>query len=187
MVTSNDLKKGMTILHKGVVHKIMDFQHIKPGKGPAFVRSKLKNLDTLSIFEHTFRAKESLEQAIVEKRTLQYIYRDKDMYYFMDTETYEQLPIDQKSIEHILDFLKEEMMVNFTFYKNRIIDSSLPDFMEFEVVEAQPGVKGNTVQGGTKPVTIDTGKVIQVPLFINQGDILKIDTRTGRYIERVNK
>ena len=185
MITSNDLKNGMTIIYNGIIHQILEFQHIKPGKGHAFVRTKLKNLINGSIFEYTYRAKEPIEQAIVDKKSLQYIYRDKNLYYFMDIETYEQIPIDEKLLEHLLDFMMEEVMVSFTFYNDEIIEASLPDFMGIKVAEALPGVKGDTVQGGTKPVTLETGKVVQVPLFINEGDTLKIDTRTGRYIERM--
>lgn len=187
MITSNDLKNGMTIIFNNVVHQILEFQHIKPGKGHAFVRTKLKNLNTNAIFEHTYRAKEPIEQAIVDKKQLQFLYRDKNLYYFMDPETYEQIPVDQEIVKDLLDFMLEETMVQFTFYKNEIIEAFLPDFMNIKVVEALPGLKGNTVQGGTKPVTLDGGKIIQAPLFINEGDVLRIDTRTGRYIERVNQ
>ena len=185
MITSNDLKNGMTIIHNGVLHQILEFQHIKPGKGHAFVRTKLKNLNSNAIFEHTFRAKEPIEQAIVDKKQLQYIYRDKNMFYFMDPETYEQMPVNEEKLTHCLDYLKEEELVHFTFYNAEIVEANIPDFINLKVVEALPGIKGDTVQGGTKPVTLETGKVVQAPLFINEGDVLKIDTRTGRYIERV--
>ena len=175
----------MTIVHNGVLHQILEFQHIKPGKGHAFVRTKLKNLTSNAIFEYTFRAKEPIEQAIVDKKQLQYIYRDKNMFYFMDTDTYEQMPVNGEKLEHCLDYLKEEEMVHFTFYNNDIIEATIPDFINLKVTEALPGIKGDTVQGGTKPVTLETGKIVQAPLFINEGDVLKIDTRTGRYIERV--
>lgn len=186
MITSNDLKNGMTIIFNGVIHEVIEFQHIKPGKGHAFVRTKLKNLQTNAIFEYTYRAKEPIEQAIVDKKSLQYLFRDKDVFYFMEPDTYEQIPIDIHIIEPFLDYLKEEDLIEFKFYEGEVVEVNLPDFINLKVAEALPGLKGNTVQGGTKPVTLETGKVIQAPLFINTGDILKIDTRTGRYIERVN-
>ncbi len=185
MVSSNDLRPGITIILNSVIHQVIGSQHIKPGKGPAFVKAKVKNLITGSIFEHTFRAKESIEQAIIEKKALQFLYRDKNLYYFMDQETYEQTPINEDKVAHTLDFLREEDVVNFTFYEGEPIDVSLPDFVSLTVTEALPGAKGDTATGGSKPVTLETGKVIQVPLFINEGEILKIDTRTGRYVERV--
>lgn len=185
MITSNDLKNGMTIMFNGVIHTILEFQHIKPGKGHAFVRTKLKNIENGSIFEHTYRAKEPIEQAIVEKKYLQYIYRDKNLFYFMDTETYEQIAVDLEKMKDHLDYLKEEAMLHFTFYEGQVLEVTLPDFMNLAVTGALPGVRGDTAQGGTKPVTLETGKVVQVPLFINEGDVLKIDTRTGRYVERV--
>ncbi len=185
MITSNDLRNGMTIIYNGVIHEVVDAQHIKPGKGHAFVRTKLKNMITNALFEYSFRAKEPLEQAIVEKKELHYLYRDKDVFYFMDSANYEQTPVHQTKIEGLLEYLKEEQSVYFTFFNNEVIEASLPDFINLKVTEASPGVKGDTVQGGTKPVTLETGKVVQVPLFINEGDILKIDTRTGRYVERV--
>lgn len=184
-MNSNDLRPGITIVLNKVLHEILENQHVKPGKGPAFVKAKVKNLITGSIFEHTFRAKEPVEQAIVEKTTLQYLYQDRDLYYFMDSETYEQTPINKDKIAHCLDYLKENEPVHFMFFDGQVIDAKLPDFVNLEVTEALPGVKGDTASGGSKPVTLETGKVIQVPLFIKQGEFLKIDTRTGRYVERV--
>lgn len=187
MITSNDLKNGMTIIHNSTVHEILDFQHIKPGKGHAFVRTKLKNLKNGTIFEHTFRAKEPLEQAIVDKTQLQYLYRDKNMFYFMDNETYEQTPVDERLILPYIDYLIEEQMVSFVFYDGEIIDVSFPEFINLRVTSAAPGAKGNTAQGATKPVTLETGKEIQAPLFINEGDLLRVDTRNGKYVERVKE
>ncbi len=185
MITSNDLRNGMTIIYNGVIHEVIDAQHIKPGKGHAFVRTRLKNLVTNSQFEYSFRAKEPLEQAIVEKKELKYSYREKDYIYFLDSSNYEQIPVPIEKMQALLEYLKEEESVYFTFYNNEVVEAYLPEFMVFKVTEALPGVKGDTVQGGTKPVTLETGKVVQVPLFINEGDMLKIDTRTGRYVERV--
>lgn len=185
MITSNDLRNGMTIIYNGVIHEVVDAQHIKPGKGHAFVRTRLKNLVNGSQFEYSFRAKEPLEQAIVDKRELKYSYRDKDVIYFMDGSTFEQVPVHVEKVQTLLEYLKEEEIVYFTFYEGQVIEASLPEFMTFRVKEALPGIKGDTVQGGSKPVTLETGKVVLVPLFIVEGDVLKIDTRTGRYVERV--
>lgn len=187
MISSNDLRPGMTIVHRDAVHEVVEYQHIKPGKGHAFVRAKLKNMINGSIFEENFRSKQPLDQAIVEKKELEYLYRDKDMFYFMDPENYEHTPVSQKILEPLLEYLKEGEKVYFTFYQGQVLQVNLPDFMSLKVAFTLPGVKGDTAQGGTKPATLETGKVVQVPLFINEGDKLKIDIRTGRYIERVSQ
>lgn len=186
-MNSNDLRGGMTILIKGVVHEVIESQHHKPGKGPAFVRSKLKNLNTGSIFEQTFRAKESLEQAIVDKKDMQFLYRDKNLFYFMDPETYEQIPVPEDKVSQYLGFLKENDNVFFKMYEGEILQTTMPDFVFLEVTESLPGAKGDTAQGATKPATLETGLEIQVPLFIKEGEVLKIDTRTGKYVERMKK
>lgn len=187
MVSSNDLKAGMTILYKDTIHEVVECQHIKPGKGHAFVKTRLKNMTNGTIFEYSYRAKESIDQAIVEKKDLQYLYKDKDLYYFMDPETYEQIPVNKSQIEPLLEYLKEQQTIYFTLYQGHAVSVELPDFINLKVVQALPGIKGDTAQGGTKPVTLETGKVVQAPLFINQGDVIKVDTRTGRYIERVSQ
>lgn len=174
----------MTIIYNGVVHQVVDAKHVKPGKGHAFVRTKLKNLINGAMFEYNFKDRDDIEQAIVEKRSLQYSYQDKNLFYFMDPATFEQVPVNKEIIEPMLDYLKEQGAVTFTFYNDQVVEAILPDFIALKVVEALPGLKGDTVQGGTKPVTLETGKVVQVPLFINEGDLLKIDTRTGKYVER---
>lgn len=185
MITSNDLKTGMTIIHNGVLHEVVEFQHIKPGKGHAFVRTKLKNLVNFTLFEFTFRSKQPMEQAIVDKKQLQYLYRDKNIFYFMDPETYDQIPVDIHFVEDYLEYMKENEFIHFTLYNGDVVKIDMPDFINLKVQHALPGVKGDTAQGGSKPVTLETGKVVQVPLFINEGDVLKIDTRTGKYVERV--
>lgn len=186
-MNSNELRSGMTIILKNVVHEVMESSHHKPGKGPAFVRSKLKNLNTKSIFEHSFRAKENVEQAIVDKVVMQFLYRDKNLFYFMDPDTYEQMPIPEDQIASHLGFLKENDSVSFKMYEGEILESSLPDFVHLEVTVSLPGAKGDTAQGATKPATLETGLEIQVPLFIKEGEMLRIDTRTGKYVERVKK
>lgn len=185
MITSNDLKSGMTIIYNGIIHEVVEAQHIKPGKGHAFVRTRLRNLVNGATFEYSFRAKEPIDQAIIEKRELKYSYREKEMMYFMDPTSYEQVAVPNDKVKHLLGFLREEETVYFTFYGTEVIEANLPEFILLKVTEALPGLKGDTVQGGSKPVTLETGKVVQVPLFISEGDVLKIDTRTGKYVERV--
>ncbi|MGM0366203.1 MAG: elongation factor P [Actinomycetota bacterium] len=186
MITTNDLKKGMTVEYEGQLYKVLFFQHVKPGKGQAFVKTKLKNLLSGATIEKTFRAGEKIEQAILDTKKMQYLYKDQH-YIFMDTQTYEQIPLSQNSIEEKEDFLKENMEVSVVFYKGKPIEVELPIFLEAEVVKTQPGLKGDTVGSSTKPAKIETGADVQVPLFINEGDIIKIDTRSGEYIERVTK
>ena len=184
MITSNELKNGMTLVVKGQLHQIVQFQHIKPGKGHAFVRTKLRNIATGSIVEHTFRAKESVEQAIVEKRPLEYVYRDGSYYYLMDPETYDQIPVSPERFQGKEQFLKENTELLVTFHGSDILDIALPDTVVLEVVDAPPGVKGDTASGVTKPVTLETGAVVQVPLFVNKGEKVRVDTRSGQYLER---
>ncbi len=186
MITSNDLKNGMTIEYDGQLFKVLFFQHVKPGKGQAFVKTKLKNLGTGSTIEKTFRAGEKMDQAVLETKKMQYLYKDQH-YIFMDMQTYEQIPLSEESLEGKKEFLKENMEVSVVFYKGKPIEVDLPIFVEAEVVKTQPGLKGDTVGTANKPAKIDTGTDLQVPLFINEGDIIKIDTRTGQYIERVTK
>ncbi len=186
MITTNDLKKGMTIEYEGKLYKILFFQHVKPGKGQAFVKTKLKDLGSGATIEKTFRAGEKIEQAVLDTKKMQYLYKDQH-YIFMDTSTYEQIPLSEDSIADKKDFLKENMEVSVIFYKGKPIEVELPIFIEAEVVQTQPGLKGDTVGTSNKPATTDTGAQVQVPLFINEGDSIKIDTRTGAYIERVTK
>jgi len=184
MITSNDLKNGMTLVVKGNLHQLIQFQHIKPGKGHAFVRTKLRNVRTGSVVEHTFRAKEPVEQAIVEKHPYEYLYRDGTYYYLMAPETFEQIPVPAEALGDKAQFLKENTELLVTFHGSEILDVSLPDTVVLEVVETPPGVKGDTVSGATKPATLETGAVVQVPLFVNEGDRVRVDTRTATYLER---
>ena len=185
MISSNDLKNGMTILVDGVIHQIIEFQHFKPGKGHAFVRTKLKNLRTGSIIDKTFRAKEPIEQAIVERGTLEYLYRDSSGFHFMDPDSYDQITVSAALVEPLVKFMKENQQVNVTIYDGEVIEVELPATVELEVTEAPPGVKGDTASGATKPVTLETGAVIQAPLFIEAGQMIKVDTRSGEYLTRV--
>lgn len=184
MISSNDFRTGLTIKLDGDPWQIIDFQHVKPGKGAAFVRSKLRNLRNGNIQEHTFRAGEKVARAHVKTRRMQYLYKSGDEYTFMDNETYEQINLPEASLEEERKFLKENMDVNIMVVEGETLGVELPNTVELEVVETEPGVRGDTVSGGSKPATLETGATIQVPLFINVGDTLVIDTRKGEYVSR---
>ena len=184
MVTAGDFRNGVTFDMDGAVMQIIEFQHVKPGKGAAFVRTKLRNVVTGAVIEKTFNPTDKYPTAIVEKKDMQYLYSDGELYYFMDMESYEQTPIDGDKLGDNFKFVKEEMMCKVVSYKGTVISVEPPMFVELEVTETEPGFKGDTAQGATKPATLETGAQIKVPLFINIGDVLKIDTRTGEYLER---
>ncbi|MFD0872119.1 translation elongation factor P [Chlamydia abortus] len=184
MISVNDFKTGLTIEHDGDLFSVIDFQHVKPGKGAAFVRSKLKNMRNGNIVEKTFRAGETVGRAHVENRETQYLYSAGTEHTFMDTETYDQFSLPSSRLEWELKFLKENMSVNIISYQGEILGISLPNSVELKVVETEPGVKGNTATGATKNAVLETGLNVQVPLFINEGDVLLIDTRDGKYISR---
>ena len=184
MISSNDFKNGMTIEYEGDLLEIIYFQHVKPGKGGAFVRTKLKNLINGSIFEKTFRAGEKVEQAILETKKMQFLYKDEH-YNFMDNETFEQLSIDENQIGDKKQYLIENLEITMIFYKGNPISIDLPTFIEAEIINTEPGVKGDTVSNAFKPAEIITGAKVNVPLFIENGDTIRIDTRTGDYITRV--
>ncbi|AAM24505.1 MAG: Elongation factor P [Caldanaerobacter subterraneus] len=185
MIAAGDFRKGVTIEVDGQIFTVVDFMHVKPGKGAAFVRTKLKNIMTGAVIERTFSPTEKFEEAQIERREMQYLYNDGEFYYFMDTETYEQIPLSYDKVEEAMKYIKENMIVTVKFYKGEAFSVEPPTFVELEVIDTEPGVRGDTVTGGSKPATVETGAVIQVPLFINVGDKIKIDTRTGEYIERV--
>jgi elongation factor P len=184
MTSTTDWRSGLTVELDGVPHLVVESQHVKPGKGPAFVRAKLKNLTTGSQFERTFRAGEKIPAAIIERRDMQFLYSDGDEYHLMDTESFEQLPVPGATIGEQRRFLKENMTLVVTTHEGRIIGVELPTTVELAVTRTEPGVRGDTVSGTSKPATLETGAVIQVPLFINTGDVLRVDTRTGDYISR---
>jgi len=184
MITTNDLKNGMTVIYNGALHNVTYFQHIKPGKGHAFVRTKLKNFQTGATIDVNFRSKEPIEQAYIEKREMEYLYRDGAHYYLMDPESFEQVPVAPEVFDGKDRFLKENMELLVTFHDGKIIDAALPDSVVLEVEETPPGVRGDTVSGATKPAKLETGATIQVPLFVNQGDHVRVDTRSGEYLER---
>ena len=184
MISVNDFKTGLTIEVDNEIFTVLEFQHVKPGKGAAFVRSKLKNLRNGNIVERTFRAGENVGRAHVEHREMQYLYASGNEHTFMDTETYDQISIPASQLEWELKFLKENALVNIVIYQGEILGINLPNSIELKVVETEPGVKGNTATGATKNAKLETGLVVQVPLFINEGDVLLIDTRDGKYISR---
>jgi elongation factor P len=181
----NEIKSGLTILVDGEAWIVLETQHVKPGKGAAFVRVKIRNLKNNSVQEKTFRGDEKIEVAFVEERKLQYQYSSGEMYHFMDQENYEDVALPKGSIADKAKFLKDNLEVSAYFYKGDILNVSLPFFVEFTITHTEPGIKGDTAKSGTKSAEIETGATVQVPLFINSGDKIKVDTRTGGYIERV--
>ena len=185
MVSAGDFRKGLTIELDGQVYTVVDFQHVKPGKGAAFVRTKIKNIMTGSVLERTFNPTERVTRARVETKEMQYLYNDGNLYYFMDTETYEQIPLNREQVEDAMKYVKENMNVTIKFFKGSPFSVEPPNFVELVVAETEPGVRGDTVTGGTKPATLETGAVIHVPLFVNTGDVIRVDTRTDEYMERV--
>jgi len=184
MISTNDFKTGVTIQLDNDVFSVVDFQHVKPGKGSAFVRTKLKNVRTGGVVERTFNAGEKLPKAHVERREMQYLYNDGETYNLMDTENYEQITISKEQLGDVVKYLKENTNVHVLLYQGNIIGVEMPNSVELEVVETAPGIKGDTASGGSKPATMETGAVVQVPFFIEVGDILQIDTRTGQYLKR---
>jgi len=185
MVSAGEFRKGVTIEIDGQVWVIVDFQHVKPGKGAAFVRTKIKNVMTGSVLEKTFNPTEKFENAHVEKKDMQYLYNDGSLYYFMDLESYEQIPLNHDKVEDALPYMKENMNVTIKFFKGEAFSVEPPNFVELQIVETEPGFKGDTATAGNKPAILETGAKIMVPLFISSGDVIRVDTRNGEYMERV--
>ena len=185
MLSTNEFRKGAKIEYKGEPFEIVDFQHVKMGRGGAIIRTKMKNIKTGSVFEDTFRSGEKFESPQLEDKEMQYLYAEGDLHYFMDTETFEQIPLNTSQLGEAKKFLKENMLVKMLNYRGKPITVELPTFVELAVLQTDPGVKGDTASGGSKPATLETGAVVRVPFHINEGDVLKIDTRTSEYIERV--
>ena len=185
MVTAGDFRNGVTFEMDGNVKQVIEFQHVKPGKGAAFVRTKLRNVISGAVVEKTFSPTEKFESAFVERKDMQFLYEDSGLYYVMDNDTYEQIPLGSDVIGNAFRFVKESMNVRVLSYKGNVFGVEPPMFVELEVTATEPGVKGDTATGASKPATLETGAEIKVPLFINEGDVLKIDTRTGEYLERV--
>jgi len=184
MVGAGDFRNGVTFEEDGNVFQIVEFQHVKPGKGAAFVRTKIKNIKTGAVVEKTYRPTDKFPKAHIERKDMQYSYNDGGLYYFMDQETFEMLPINESQIGDTLKFVKENDFVKILSHNGAVFGIEAPTFVELEVADTEPGVAGNTAQGATKPATLETGATINVPLFINIGDVLRIDTRTGQYMER---
>ena len=184
MVVAGDFKNGVTFDMEGQVMQVIEFQHVKPGKGAAFVRTKLRNVITGAVVEKTFSPTDKYQDARIDRKEMQYLYNDGDLYYFMDMESYEQVPLGTDIIGESLKFVKEEMICKINSYKEKVFAVEPPMFVELDIIYCEPGVRGDTATGATKNATVETGAVIRVPLFIDQGDKVRIDTRTGEYLER---
>lgn len=184
MVTAGDFRNGMTFDMDGDVFQIIEFQHVKPGKGAAFVRTKIRNVISGAVVDKTFNPTEKFPTAYIERRDMEYSYQDGNLYYFMDPETYDMIPIDGDKLGDAFKFVKENMECKVLSYKGNVFGIEPPTFVELEVTATEPGVKGNTATNATKPATLETGAEIRVPLFINEGDMVRIDTRVGEYMER---
>lgn len=185
MISASDIRKGTTLVDGGQVYTVVDFMHVKPGKGAAFVRVKLRNVISGGVTETTFNPTAKFEEAVIERKEMQYLYSDGELYYFMDQETFEQIPLNYEKVAEAIKYLKENMFAIIKFYKGEAFSVEPPNFVELEITETEPGAKGNTATNVLKPATVETGAVIQVPLFVNEGDKIKIDTRTGEYLSRV--
>ena len=186
MISAGDFRNGVTFVYDGSVYQIIEFQHVKPGKGAAFVRTKIKNVISGGVVEKTFNPTDKMPKAHIERKDMEYLYNDGDLYYFMDPETYEQLPVSTEQIGDSLKFVKENMQVKILSYKGNIFGIEPPNFVELTITETEPGFAGNTATGATKPATLETGATVMVPLFIDNGETIKVDTRTGEYMGRAN-
>jgi len=184
MIYPNNFRFGLVVKVEGQLYSIVGFQHVKPGKGGAYVRTKLKRLSDGNVIERTFRSEEKIEDVRLENRKMQYLYQDGDLLYFMDNETYEQIPLSAENLGDAINFLVEESTINVQFLENKPISVELPPAVILQIEKTEPGVKGDTATGATKPATLKTGYVLNVPLFINEGDMIKVDTRSGEYLER---
>ena len=184
-IMAGDLRKGVTFLYDNKIMTVVDFLHVKPGKGAAFVRMKMKNVVTGAVLEQTFNPTEKFELAHIETKNMEYLYNDGEFYYFMDAETYEQIPLNKSQVEDALNFVKENMNVTMKFFHGSPFSVEPPNFVELLITVCEPAVAGNTATNATKPATVETGYELQVPMFVNEGDTIRIDTRTGEYMSRV--
>ena len=185
MISAGDFRNGVTIEFEGNIYQIIEFQHVKPGKGAAFVRTKLKNIISGGVVEKTFRPTEKCPTAHIDRKDMQYLYSDGDLYNFMDTETFEQIALAKEDVGDALKFVKENEMVKLCSHQGKVFAIEPPLFVELQITESEPGVKGDTATGATKPATVETGATVYVPLFVETDDVIKIDTRTGEYLSRV--
>ncbi|GAB4292283.1 MAG: elongation factor P [Myxococcota bacterium] len=184
MYSTSDFRKGLKIEYNGEPYLMVDFQHVKPGKGNAFTRTRLKNLITGNVLEVTFKSGEKVNRPDLEEKEMQFLYKEGENYNFMDTVSYEQLSLSPDIIGELAKFLQENINVSMLFYRGKPIGIDLPNFVILKVVTTEPGIRGDTASGGSKPATLETGAIIQVPLFINEGELIKVDTRSGEYVER---
>lgn len=185
MISAGDLRKGNTFEFDGQVYTVVEFLHVKPGKGAAFVRTKLRNVLNGGLKETTFNPTEKFQEVVIERKEMQYLYTDGELYYFMDQQTFEQIPLNFEQVEEAIKFLKENMFAIIKFYKGDAFSVEAPNFVELQITHTEPGARGNTSSNVMKPATVETGAVVHVPLFVNEGDSIRIDTRTGEYMERV--
>ena len=185
MISAGDFKNGVTVEIDGNIYQILEFQHVKPGKGAAFVRTKLKNIISGGVVEKTFRPTEKFPKAHIDRKDMQYLYREGDLFNFMDVETYDQIALNEDVVGDSLKFVKENEVVKICSHNGNVFSVEPPLFVELAITETEPGFKGDTAQGATKPATVETGAIVMVPLFVEQGDVLKIDTRSGEYLSRV--
>jgi len=187
MISAGEFRKGITFEMDGEVFTVVDFQHVKPGKGSAFVRTKFKNIKTGATVERSFNPSDKYPKAHIETKEMEYLYTDGELYYFMDPETYDQIPLNYSQVEDAIQYLKENMNATIKFHKGEAFSVAPPNFVELLITVCEPGLKGDSATGATKPATVETGAQVLVPLFVNEGDTIRIDTRTGEYMERVNK
>ena len=185
MISAGDIRKGTTFEIEGQVFTVLDFLHVKPGKGAAFVRTKLRNVIAGGAVDRTFNPTDKLQEAVIERKEMQYLYSDGELYYFMDNETYEQIPLDFEKVETAIKYLKENMSAIIKFYKGEAFSVEAPNFVELEITQCDPAVKGNTANNALRPATLETGATTMVPMFVEQGDVIRVDTRTGEYMERI--
>ena len=185
MISAGDFRNGKTFEIDGTVYQILDFQHVKPGKGAAFVRTKLKDIKNGGVIERSFRPTEKFPEARIDRKDMQYLYQDGDLYYFMDNDTYEQIALGSELIGDALKFVKENEMCKVCSHNGNVFSIEPPLFVELQVTDTEPGFKGNTATGATKPAIVETGAQVNVPLFVENGEVIKIDTRTGEYLSRV--
>jgi elongation factor P len=185
MMTAGEIRKGTTFEMDGKIYRVIEFLHVKPGKGAAFVRTTLKNIVTGQVIPKTFNPVDKLEKAHIERKEMVYLYNDGDLYYFMDNDTYEQIPLNKSQVEDAMLYVTENMTCSIQFYKGEAFSVDPPDFVELTITECEPGIQGDTSKAGNKPATVETGLVLQVPLFVNNGEKIRIDTRTGTYMSRV--
>jgi elongation factor P len=184
MISAGEFRNGVTFELDGQVFQIVEFQHVKPGKGAAFVRTKLKNAITGATVERTFNPTDKMQNAVIERKDMQYMYNDGELYYFMDTETFDQIPLSRETVGDALKFVKEEVVVKILSFKENVFGIEPPYFVELKITQTEPGFKGDTATGATKPATLETGATVKVPLFVNEGEVVRVDTRTGEYMER---